>query len=48
LCISTLKKEDLARTGHEEPEGEYWYSSTLSLTSVVDGMGGQLHTPAVP
>jgi hypothetical protein len=33
------------RTGHERPEGEYRYSSTLSLTSAPDGVGGQRHTP---
>jgi hypothetical protein len=27
------------RTGHEGPEGEYRYSSTLSLTSTLDGGG---------
>jgi hypothetical protein len=27
------------RTGHEGPEGEYRYSSTLSLTSALDGGG---------
>jgi len=26
------------RTGHEGPEGEYRYSSTLSLTSALDGV----------
>ena len=35
------------RTGHEGPEGEYIYSSTLSLTLVLDGVGGQCHTPAI-
>ena len=34
------------RTGHEGPEVEYSYSSTLSLTSALDGVGGQRHTPA--
>jgi hypothetical protein len=33
-------------TGHEGPEGEWKYSSTLSLTSALDGVGGQLHAPA--
>ena len=28
------------RTSHEGPEGEYRYSSTLSLTSALDGVGG--------
>ena len=34
------------RTGHEGPEGEWTYNSTLSLTLAVDGMGGQSHAPA--
>jgi hypothetical protein len=34
------------RTGHEGPEGEQRYSSTLSLTSALDGVGGQHHAPA--
>jgi hypothetical protein len=34
------------RTGHEGPEGEQMYSSTLSLTSALDGVGGQRHAPA--
>jgi hypothetical protein len=34
------------RTGHEGPEGEWRYSSTLCLTSVLDGVGGQHHAPA--
>jgi hypothetical protein len=34
------------RTGHEGPEGEHMYSSTLSLTSALDGVGGQCHDPA--
>jgi hypothetical protein len=33
-------------TGHEGPEGELMYSSTLSLTSALDGVGGQRHPPA--
>ena len=32
-------------TGHEGSEGEYWYTSTLSLNSAVDGVG-QRHTLA--
>jgi len=35
------------RTDNEGPEGEYIYRSTLSLTSALDGMGGQHHTPGV-
>jgi hypothetical protein len=34
------------RTGHEGPEGEYSYGSTLPLTSALDGVGGQRHAPA--
>ena len=30
---------------HEGPEGEYRYSTTLSLTLVLDGVGGQRHAP---
>jgi hypothetical protein len=34
------------RTGHEGPEGELRYSSTLSLTLALDGVGDQRHAPA--
>jgi hypothetical protein len=34
------------RTGHQSPEGEYRYSSTLSLTSAIDEVDGQRHAPA--
>jgi hypothetical protein len=40
------KGKVLPRIGHEGPEGEYRYSSTLSLTLTVDGVGGQRNTPA--
>jgi hypothetical protein len=33
-------------TVHEGPQGEYRYSSTLPLTSMLDGVGGQRHAPA--
>jgi len=33
-------------TGHEGPEGEYSYSFTLSLTSALEGVGGQRQAPA--
>jgi hypothetical protein len=33
------------RTGHEGPEREYRYSSALSLTSTLHGVGGQHHAP---
>jgi hypothetical protein len=29
------------RTGHQGPEGEQRYSSTLSLTSALNGVGGE-------
>ena len=34
------------RTGHEGPGGSKRYSSTLSLTSALDGVDGQRHAPA--
>jgi len=34
------------RTGNEVPEGEWRYSCTLSLTSVLGGVGGKCHAPA--
>jgi hypothetical protein len=34
------------RTGQEGPEREQKYTSTLTLTSALDGVGGQRHTPA--
>jgi hypothetical protein len=40
------KGKVLPRTGHEATEGEYIYSSTLSLPSTLDGVGDQSHTPA--
>ena len=33
------------RTGHEGPEGEYRYSSTLSLTSGLEGGGWSTPRP---
>jgi hypothetical protein len=36
-------------TGHERRKGEERYSSTLSLTSALDGVGGRRHaTVALP
>jgi hypothetical protein len=46
LVITTLvykvngKGKGHPRTGHKGPEGELRYSSTLSLTSSLDGVGG--------
>ena len=34
------------RTDYEGPEGEQMYNSTLSLTSALDGVGGQRRAPA--
>jgi len=34
------------RTGHEGPYGEYRNSSTFSLTSALDGVGGQRYASA--
>jgi len=34
------------RTGHKGPEGEWRYSSTLSLTPQLDGVRGQRQTAA--
>ena len=41
-----VKGKVLPRIGHEGPEGEQMYSSTLPLTSALDGVGGQHHGPA--
>jgi len=46
MLESKGRDKDHSRTGHEGQEGEYRYSSTLSLTSALDGVGGQLHVPA--
>jgi len=32
-------------TGHEGPEGQWRYTSTLYLSLVLDGVGGQCHAP---
>jgi hypothetical protein len=47
FLLHTVKGEGKVhpRTGHEGPEEER-YSSTLSLTSALDGVGGQRHAPA--
>ena len=36
------------RTGHEDPEGELRYSSTLPLTLALDGVGGRHALAALP
>ena len=40
------KSKGHPRTSHEGPKGEYVYTFTLSLTSALDGVGGQRHAPA--
>ena len=39
VCVGKVKGKVLPRTGSECPEGEYIYSSTLSLTSALVGDG---------
>ena len=41
-----IKGKFRAKTLHERSEGEQGYSCTLSLTSALDGVGGQRHVPA--
>jgi hypothetical protein len=45
-CHCKGKGKVLPRTGHEDLEGECRYTSTLSLTSALDGVGGQHYAPA--
>ena len=45
IAYDDKKRKVHPRTLHEGPEGEK-YSSTLSLTSAPDGVGGQRHDPA--
>jgi len=46
LSGSTIGKGKVhPRIGHEGHEVEYSYSSTLSLTSALDGVGDQRHVP---
>ena len=42
----SLESKVHPRTGHERLEGKCRYSSTLSLASAIDGVGGQRRTPA--
>jgi len=44
--LGKVKGKGQPRTGHEGPDAEYRYSSILSLTSALGGMGGQRHAPA--
>ena len=45
--FSLLKVKFHARTDHQNSEVENRYRLTLSLTSALDSVGGQRHTPAV-
>jgi hypothetical protein len=40
------KGKDHPITGHKGPDGKLRYTSTLSLTSALDGVGGQRHASA--
>jgi len=44
-AVATYNTVD-TRTDHEGPGAEYMYISTLSLTSALDGVGGQRHASA--
>jgi hypothetical protein len=46
FCLMRSKGKVHPGTGHKDQEGQHTYSSTLSLTSALDGVGGQQHTPA--
>jgi hypothetical protein len=41
-----VKVKFTLETGNQDQEGEWRYSSTLSLTSALDRVGGQRHAPA--
>ena len=45
IYIYIYKGKGHPRTDHEGPEVEK-YNTTLSLTSALDGVGGQRHAPA--
>jgi hypothetical protein len=49
MCVDFLSKcksKVRPRTDYEGPKGKNSHSSTLSLTSALDGVNGQLHGPA--
>jgi len=46
VTLFSIKGATQPRTGHEGPVGDYMYSVTPSLTSALDGVGGQRHSPA--
>jgi hypothetical protein len=43
VSIKKVKVKIDPRAGHEGPEGEYRYSSTLSLISALNEVGGEGH-----
>jgi hypothetical protein len=46
-CYFEDRKTELnLKTGREGPDGEYIYTSSHCLTSALDGVGGQRHSPA--
>ena len=45
-CIKVKVKVKFTLEDHEDPDEEYRYSSTLSSTSALDGVGGQPHALA--
>jgi hypothetical protein len=47
LYNDVIKETVNVKTGHENPEVGYRYSSTLCLTSTPNGVGGQCHAPTV-
>ena len=47
FCTENKVSKGHPRTGHEDPERESRYSSTLFLTSALDEVGGQRQAPAV-
>ena len=46
LTVVKCKVKIHSRSSHDGPEGEYRFSSTLSLTSGLGGVGGQCHAQA--
>jgi hypothetical protein len=46
LINELIKSNFCPITGHEGTEGDYMYSSTLSLTSALEAVGGQRHVLA--
>ena len=45
LALDTYKGKACPRKDYEGPDGEWRYGSTISLTSALDGVGGERHAP---